>query len=81
MRASIVGLLGALVMTFGQETGAEEPEMPSLEFLEYLGLLVPQDGEWIGPEDLDGPLLGDELAAVSQAAETQTETVRVEESK
>jgi hypothetical protein len=74
-----MGLLGALVITFGQEIGAEESKMPSLEFLEYLGLLGPQDGEWMGPEDLDGPLLGDELAAVSQAAET--ETVGAEESK
>ncbi len=76
MRASGLALLAAVIMTFSQEISAQEPEMPSLEFLEYLGLLVEQeDGEWIGPEDLDSLLFGDELLA------EETQAVRVEESK
>jgi hypothetical protein len=29
-------------------------DLPSLDFLEYLGALAERDGDWLGPEELDG---------------------------
>jgi hypothetical protein len=31
---------------------ADDSEVPDLEFLEYLGGLVKQEGEWVGPDDM-----------------------------
>lgn len=44
---------------------ADEADLPSLEFLEYLGTLVEADGEWVGPEDLDEDALFQRVAGTS----------------
>ena len=48
----------AMLISAAQLTQAEEPVvigdgLPSLELLEYLGELVENDGELLGPDDLD----------------------------
>ena len=56
---STVLLLGLLSFpAFAQEPGqvrenAENTEMPSPEFLEFLGDWETEDGEWIDPEELE----------------------------
>ena len=52
----LLGLLSS--PAFAQEPGqvresTEESEMPSLEFLEFLGDWETEDGEWIDPEELE----------------------------
>ena len=52
----LLGLLNSPALA--QESGPireniENAEMPSLEFLEFLGDWETDDGEWIDPEELD----------------------------
>ena len=59
----LLGLLNAPV--FAQEPGqarekSEDTEMPSLEFLEFLGDWETEDGEWIDPEELEQIALTDQ---------------------
>ena len=59
----LLGLLNAPV--FAQEPGqvqerSEETEMPSLEFLEFLGDWETDDGEWIDPEEMEQIALTDQ---------------------
>ena len=59
----LLGLLSAPV--FAQEPDkarekSEESEMPSLEFLEFLGDWETEDGEWIDPEELEQIALSDQ---------------------
>ena len=35
------------------EVPEEEPELPSLEFLEFLGEWEIENGQWIGPEEIE----------------------------
>ncbi len=32
----------------------DSDDLPSLDFLEYLGALAERDGDWLGPEELAG---------------------------
>ncbi len=59
----LLGLLSTPV--FAQEPGqardsSEDTEMPSLEFLEFLGHWETDDGEWIDPEELEQIVLTDQ---------------------
>lgn len=59
----LLGLLSTPV--FAQEPGqagdkSEDTEMPSLEFLEFLGDWETDDGEWIDPEELEKIVLTDQ---------------------
>ena len=63
---SAVLLLGLLsTPALAQEPGqvreeSENTEMPSLEFLEFLGDWETDDGEWIDPEELEQIVLTDQ---------------------
>ncbi len=71
---STVLLLGLLNFpAFAQEPGqvregSENTEMPSLEFLEFLGDWETDDGEWIDPEELE------QIALDDQEQEVEDET-------
>lgn len=61
--ALLLGLLNAPALA--QEPGqvreeSENTEMPSLEFLEFLGDWETDDGEWIDPEELEQIALTDQ---------------------
>lgn len=65
------GVLG-LVMALTATTGAvAEDVLPSDAFLEYLGEMVEQDGEWIDPLELDQ--LPDDAVDDSQESADPTE--------
>ena len=63
---STVLLLGLLSSpALAQEPGSvrestENTEMPSLEFLEFLGDWETDDGEWIDPEELEQIAIADQ---------------------
>lgn len=46
-------LLISLVQSASTEERIIVDELPTLEFLDYLGQLVETDGELVGPEDFD----------------------------
>jgi len=58
-------MLISLIQSATAEDRIDPDELPSLEFLDYLGQLVETDGELVGPADFD-----DETPA-----EIETETV------
>ena len=62
-------MLVSLIQSATAEDRVNTDELPSLEFLDYLGQLVETDGELVGPADFD-----DETAT-----ETATETVERDE--
>ena len=53
-----------VVLAFGVQ--ADDADVPSLEFLEYLGTLMETDGEWLGPEDLDEDALFQRVASTTE---------------
>lgn len=66
-------MLLSLIQSATAEDRVITDDLPSLEFLDYLGELVETDGELVGPADFD-----DEQATASETAtgpETGTETV------
>ena len=62
-------MLISLIQSATAEDRVNTDELPSLEFLDYLGQLVETDGELVGPADFD-----DETQA-----ETEIETVERDE--
>ncbi len=48
------------VLLFETHSIAQDSQMPSDDFLEYLATLVDQDGEWVDPMELE-ELVDDEL--------------------
>ncbi len=50
----------SIVLLLHTQAIAQESEMPSDDFLEYLATLVDQDGEWVDPLELE-ELPDDEL--------------------
>ena len=69
-------MLGAFAITCANAGFAQDAQMPSLEFFEYLGSLVETDGKWIGPEDMDGPIMEDD-----PATELNVDSAQAEESQ
>ena len=57
---------------------ADEVQVPSLEFLDYLGDLVKHDGEWIDPLDMDSDLMADDEAKVAALVPAKEEAEKVE---
>jgi hypothetical protein len=65
----IVGIFGLLLLTVSPVMSQEpeekidpksispEEDLPSLEFLEFLGEFETEDGTWTGPEDLEELIL------------------------
>ena len=59
----------SLIQSATAEDRVNADELPSLEFLDYLGQLVETDGELVGPADFDD----------GASAETEPETVERDE--
>jgi hypothetical protein len=58
-----VWLLACLLIT--QHGLAEDASGPSLEFLEYLGSLVDDEGGWVGPEDMEEVVVTEDAQTMS----------------
>lgn len=59
----LLGLLNSPVFAQEPEQArkkSEDAEMPSLEFLEFLGDWETEDGEWIDPEEMEQIALTDQ---------------------
>ncbi len=55
-------LLGVLVVSLWWPVMAEEGAPPSDDFLEYLAMLVEEEGEWIDPLELEDVAVDDSTA-------------------
>lgn len=67
-----LGLVSLPLASEADETD-DAPEPVSLDFLEYLGSLVFGGDEWVGPEDVSGPIDESELRPVGDAPEDDFE--------
>ncbi|MEE9254400.1 MAG: hypothetical protein V3U43_05670 [Pseudomonadales bacterium] len=67
MPAKSLRRLAWLLAALALGAQADDNDVLSLQFLEYLGTLVEADGEWVGPDDLDEDVLFQRVASTSDS--------------